>query len=221
MTEVSRFLRENSLLISAPKSSVTLFTSDPAQNNTRPKIKIVDSDLSLVRSPKILGEYLDTFFSFNNNCVQVANRVSKRNNVLMALAGTNWGHQKETLQMTYKSLGRSIANFAEPVWSTNATESNIGEIHCAQNDALRIITDSHTMSSIHHIHGETEMLQVEDHMNFLSAQCLDTEIACHHITKMDHPPRKMKETIFTRHNQTVLPLLTNNRKDTPHLSIQQ
>ena len=24
----------------------------------------------------------------------------------------------------------------------------------------------------------------------------------------------MKETIFTRHNQTVLPLLTNNRKDT-------
>ena len=56
------------------------------------------------------------------------------------------------------------------------------------------------------------------HMNLLSAQylvhCLDTENVCHHITKMDHPPREMKETIFTRHNQTVLQLLANNKKDT-------
>ena len=74
------------------------------------------------------------------------------------------------------------------------------------------------MSSIDHIHRETKMLQVEDHLNLLSAQylvqCLDTENVCHHITKMDLPPREMKETIFTRHYQTVLPLLANNRKDT-------
>ena len=57
-------------------------------------------------------------------------------------------------------------------------------------------------------------------MNLLSAQylvqCLDTENVCHHIIKMDLPPRKMKEAIFTSHNQTVLPLLANNRKDTLH-----
>ena len=44
--------------------------------------------------------------------------------------------------------------------------------------------------------------------------CLDTENVCHHITKMDQPPREMRETIFPRHNQTVLPLLANNKKDT-------
>ena len=115
LTEMSRFLRENSLLISAPKSLVTLFTPDPAQSNTHPKIKIDDSGIPLVRSPKLLGVYLDTFFSFNKHCVQVANRVSKRNNVLKALACTNWGQQKETLLMTYKALGRSIANYAAPV----------------------------------------------------------------------------------------------------------
>ena len=187
--------------------SVSLLT------NTRPKIKIADSEIPLVRSPKLLGVYLDTFFSFNKHCVQVANRVSKRNKVLNALAGTNWGQQKETLLMTYKALGRSIANYAAPVWSINASETNIGK-----NEALRIITGSHKMSSIDHIHSETKMLQVEDHLNLLSAQylvqCLDTENVCHHITKMDLPPREMKETIFTRHYQTVLPLLANNRKDT-------
>ena len=143
LTEMSLFLRENSLLISAPKLSVTLFTPDPAQANTHPKIKIADSEIPLVRSPKLLGVYLDTFFSFNKHCVQVANRVSKRNNVLKALAGTNWGQQKETLLMTYKALGRSIANYAAPVWSINASETNIGKIQRAQNEALRIITGSH------------------------------------------------------------------------------
>ena len=92
------------------------------------------------------------------------------------------------------------------------------KIQRAHNEALRIITGSHKMSSIDHIHSETKMLQVEDHLNLLSAQylvqCLDTENVCHHITKMDLPPREMKETIFTRHYQTVLPLLANNRKDT-------
>ena len=70
------------------------------------------------------------------------------------------------------------------------------------------------MSSIYHLHMETERLQVEDHLNLLSTQYLDTENVCHHITKMDLPPREMQKTIFIRHNQTVLPLLANNRKDT-------
>ena len=71
------------------------------------------------------------------------------------------------------------------------------------------------MSSIDHLHSKTEMLQGEDHLNILSAQylvqCQATEYVCHHITKIDHPPREIKETIFTRHNQSVLPLLANNK----------
>ena len=95
--------------------------------------------------------------------------------------------------MTYKALGRSIANYAVPVWSINASETNIGKIQCAQNEALRIITGSHKMPSITHLHSETKMLLVKDHPNLLSAQylvhCLDTENVCHHITMMDHPLR--------------------------------
>ena len=59
---------------------------------------------------------------------------------------------------------------------------------------------------------------LQDHLKLRSVQylvqCLDTENVCHDITKMDLPPREMKETIFTRHYQTVLPLLANNRKNT-------
>ena len=100
-TEMSRFLQVNSLLTSAPKSSVTLFTPDPAQANTHPTIKIDDSELHLVRSPKLLGVYLYIFFSFNTHCVHVTNRVSKRNNILKVLAGTTWEQQKNTLLLLF------------------------------------------------------------------------------------------------------------------------
>ena len=124
----------------------------------------------------------------NTHCVEVANRVSKRNNVLKALAGTNWGQQKEMLLLTYKALGRSIANYAAPVWSTNASDTSLGKIQRTQNEALRIITGSHKMSSIDHLHSETKMLLVEDHHSLLSAQYLvhwlDTENVHHHITTL-------------------------------------
>ena len=157
LTEMSCYLWVNALLISAPKSSVSLCRSDPAQTNTHPKVKIDDSEIPLVRSPKILGVYLDTFFSLNTHYVQVANRVSKRNNVWKQLSATDWGHQNETLLMTYKALGRSIANYAAPVWSTNTSESNMDKI---QNESLRIVTCSHNMSSIDHLYSETEMQHV-------------------------------------------------------------
>ena len=89
--------------------------------------------------------------------------------------------------MTFKTLGRSITNYDAPIWSTNTSESNIGKIQRAQNEALRISTYSHKMSSNDHIHCETEMLQAEDHLNLISAQyqiqCLNTEKVCQPITK--------------------------------------
>ena len=104
-------LMVNSLLILAPKLSVTLVMPDPAQANTRPKIKIADSELLLVCSSNILGVYLDTFFSFNNHCVQVAKRVSKKKQRIEGIDR----HQLGNLRITYKALGRSIANYATPV----------------------------------------------------------------------------------------------------------
>ena len=53
--EMSCFLRDKSLLISAPKSIITLFTPDPMQANTHPNIKISDAELPLVRNPKLLA----------------------------------------------------------------------------------------------------------------------------------------------------------------------
>ena len=218
--EIIEYLKDNSLLISAPKFIVTLFNPDPHQVKTHPRILIEDSQLPLAQCPKILGVYLDTSLSFNKHSGNVAERVSSRNNILKALAGTSWGQQKETLLMTYnKAVGTLIINYAAPVWSTNLRDTNYRNIHYTQNEALRIATGCHKMSSVDHWHIEAKMLKVREHSELLSAQYLarwqEAGNVCHSITTRETPKRRMKETLFTRHCNTVEPmLLANNRKAT-------
>ena len=117
--------------------------------------------------------------------------------------------------MTYKAIGRSVANYSAPVWGTNASATSIGKIQTAQNEALRIATGSHKMSSIDHLHNETEMLTVKQHSDLLSAQylvqCLDPDHVCHNITTIDDLPRQMKHTLHRAINSQQPNRVLRNR----------
>ena len=119
--------------------------------------------------------------------------------------------------MTYKAVRRSIINYAAHVWSTNLRDTNYINIQYTQNKALRIATGCHKMSSVDHLHVEAKMLKVRGHSELLSApylaRCLEPGNVCHSITKRETHKRRMKETLFTRHRNTVEPMmLANNRK---------
>ena len=110
--------------------------------------------------------------------------------------------------MRYNALGKSIANYTAPVWSTNASDSSFKKIQTAQNAALRT-------ASIDPLHQESLTLRVKDHSDMLSAQylvnCLEKDHVSHGITIQE--PRPMKETHHTRHHSTVLPRLGSNRME--------
>ena len=105
LREVSIYLKDNSLLISAPKSTVTLFTPDKHQFQMHPDITLEDAQLPLERSPRILGVIMDPSISFHKQCNYVSDRIDKRNNMLKVLAESSWGQDKETLLLTYNTLG--------------------------------------------------------------------------------------------------------------------
>ena len=184
-----------------------------------PRILIENSQLPLVQCPKILRVYLDTSLSFNKHNGYVAERISSRNNILKALAGTSWGQQKETLLMTFKAVGRSIINYGAAVWSTSLRDTNYRNIQHTQNEALRITTGCHKMSSVDQLHVQDEILKIREHSELLSAQylarCLEPGNVCHSITTGETPKRRMKETLVTRPRNTVEPLISaDNRKAT-------
>ena len=192
LTDVSIYLKDNSLLISVPKSTVMLFTPDKHQFQMHPDITLEDTQPPLERSLKILGVILDPSISFHKHCNYVSDRIDKRNNMLKALAGASWGQDKET----YNALGKSIANYAASVWSTNASDSRFKKIQTAQNAALRTATGAHMMASIDHLHQESLTLRVKDHSDMFSAQylvnCLEEDHVSHDITIQE--PRPMKKT---------------------------
>ena len=168
--------------------------------------------------PKDMGVYLDPSLSFNKHSQYVAERVSGRNNIL-SLGRYILGTTEETLLMTYKAVGRSIINYAAPVWSPNLHDTNYRKIQYTQNEALRIATGCHKMSSVDHLHTEAEMLKVREHSELLSAQylarCLEPGNVCHPITTRAAPERRMKETLYTKHRNTVEPMMVkNDRKAT-------
>ena len=75
------------------------------------------------------------------------------------------------------------------------------------------------MSSIDHLHTEAEMLKVREHSELLSAQyfarCLEPGNVCHYITTRATPERRIKKTLYTRHRNTVGPMMVEeDRKAT-------
>ena len=138
--------------------------------------------------------------------------------MLKALAGSSWGQDKETSLMTYNAVGKSIANYAAPVWSTNASDSSFKKIQTVQNVALRTATGVHKMTSIDHLH-QFLTLRVNGHSDMLSAQhlvnCVEEDHVSHGITIQEPRPRPMKETL----NSTVLPRLGSNRMEN-HQNLQ-
>ena len=135
----------------------------------------------------------------------------------MALTGTFWGQQKETLLMTCNAVGRSIINYAAPVWSRNLRDSNYRNIQYKQNEALGFSTGCHRMSSVDHLHAEANVLKVREHSELLSAQylarCLEPEIVNNSITTRGTPKRRMKETLFTRGRSAVEPMMISKDRN--------
>ena len=200
---INSYLKENSLLISAPKSTVTLFTSDTHKFQIHPMITFADTQLPLERSHKILGVVMDSSLSFHKHCNYVACWIDKRNNMLNALVGSSWGLDKDTLLLTYNALRKYIASHAAPICSTNASDSGFQKIQTAPNSALNTATGAHMMASIDHLHQESLTLKIRDHSDTFCA------VPC----ELFRGGPRVSWQRPSRHHSTVLPKLGTSKKE--------
>ena len=118
-----------------------------------------------------------------------------------------------------KILGPRAIEYITALFNLSVTTREIPAIWKPQNEALRNATGCHKMSSVDHLHVEAKMRKAREHPELLSAQylarCLEPGNVCHSITTRETPKRRVKETLFTRHRNTVEPMmLANNRKAT-------
>ena len=212
-TQVSEWAAGRGLSISAPKSTVTLFTPDTHQSHTHPPVTLNDTPLPLERNPRILGVIFDPHFTFTPHITSLIKRATPRLNIIRALAGTNWGQQKETLLITFKSLIQSLFTYACPIWFPNSKPTSLQRLQTLQNAALRTATGCVRMTNIDHLHAEASVLPVANHLSLLSSQflarCLVPSHPSHSIVTAPSGPRQMKYTLQSRFLSSVSPFLSN------------
>ncbi|KAI8117189.1 hypothetical protein CVS40_10885 [Lucilia cuprina] len=152
-----------------------------------------------VNHPKILGVNFDSLFTSSAHGTTITNKLQSRNKVLKALAGSTWGMDKETLLATYKTIGRSVVNYAAPVWSSSLSDTQWRNIQSCQNTALRTVTGCMQITSQYYLHEETKVLPVKKHNVMLTRQFL---LGCHrrshpnfNITQLHAPPRHVRKEL--------------------------
>ena len=215
LSSISDWASLNGLSIAPNKSSVTLFTPDKRhESNLVPNVQINSTPIPLNKSPTFLGVTFDTHFTFSPHISSISSKVSSRIRILKALAGTSWGHQKETLLLTFKTLIRPIITYACPVWFPNVSPSNVLSLQRLQNRALRTCTGSLLKSSQSHLHNESKILPVKEHLSLLCSQYLaSSRRPFHPAHSLTHPslrPRNMKHTLSSKFYPTVAPFLVND-----------
>ena len=96
-------------------------------------------------------------------------------------------------------LIRSILHYAAPVWFPNAASSNIQKLQRIQNSALRVATGCIKRTPIPHLHEETKVLPIEDHLSLLCqqfyARTLQPEHPSHAVTTSYPGPRGIRATL--------------------------
>ena len=169
LESLNDWLTDRKLILSLPKSSTTVFTTWSREMSVKPDVKINNITLE-VENTKILGVTLDSQLNFGKHASKFCEKVQQRNNILKKLAGTNCGCEKETLNITYKSIGLSILNYAAPIWTPTLSNTNWQKLQTKRNAALRTITGCVQMIPIDHLHEETNILPVKEHNAMLSKE---------------------------------------------------
>ena len=215
---LNSWFTSRNLFISPSKSSATLFTTFSNEASLDLPIFINGEKVPTKKDPVILGVTLDPLLSFKTHTTKLKDKVNKRNNVLKALAGSSWGKEKETLLTTFKATSQSLLNYCAPIWSPGLSDTNWRELQAAQNSALRTATGCVKMTDQDHLHTETKTMPVESHCNMLTKQfCLATYRPDHpnHKPDIKDPPRKMRQTIYTKHHDQIKHMIPHGGMDMP------
>ena len=126
--------------------------------------------------------------------------------MIKTLIATGWGKQKETLMATYKAVLKQALEYASSIWSPLASSPSINKLQVMQNAALRTATVFPLDTNIQHLHDETLILPIHEHLQLHTSQYKRNTL---HITPLtqtyniiQHSKAK-KNTIFNNGRYTT------------------
>ena len=186
LEDIFNWTQRNDLILNPDKSTATLFTPDPAEYKTILNLTINNTIIPTVKNPKILGLTFDTKLNFGKHIKITKEKADNANKIVKTLTSTSWGKQKETLIATYKAIVRPILEYASPVWSQIISATNRNKLQTTQNTALRIATGCTSDTNIQHLHAETKVLPLLNHLNLHASNFYLNTLLPNHVVVSLH-----------------------------------
>jgi hypothetical protein len=171
LTEISEWSKRKKLSISVAKSFVTLFSPNTRKANYHPQVFFEGDLLPLNKRPKSLGLTFSNGYVWSPQASEAGVKMSSRVQLLKAIRGLDFG-DKETLRLTYNAFVKPAYSYIVPVWYPHAKPTSIKRLQSTQNNAMRIITGAHKLSSQDHLLAECEFIPVSEHLKLICCKFL-------------------------------------------------
>ena len=167
------------LKFSAQKTKAMVFTIKRnilVKHKNLLKLKIDNNEIEFVNNFKFLGLHFDSKLKWNIHIKNLQNSLISSINLLKIIRGNNWGADRHSLRMIYKTMIRAKLDYACFIYST-ASKLLLQKLNVLQNKCLRLISGALRCSRIERLEVESaiepltlrrEQLTVNQALNILT-----------------------------------------------------
>ena len=179
LDSLDQWLSNHGLSLSAPKSSVVIFT----RKNRIPQVSVDIQGHSIPVDPKVrfLGVLLDSKLTGSQHITYIVQKCERIIPILKVLTGVWWGAHPYTMKLIYNALVRSVIDYGTYLLIPS-NKSALAKLDRIQAQCLRIISGCMKSSPVNALQVECAEAPLA-----LRRQYLASRFACRLISKSSHP----------------------------------
>ena len=164
--------------------TVSCFYTKDFRSETNNKVvpKLTLNGINIFHSlvPKFLGVTVDQGLTFSCHTEEQSKKMKKRNSILRALAGRDWGQDSSSMRSVHVTYTQPVGQYAIGAWGPFTSKSNMNKLEVRQREAARIITGCCSDTKNEHLLCEAGLMP----MTMMGEQ----ETAIMHEINMRLPP---------------------------------
>ena len=199
---------------SVEKTQAILFYKDVRWKKEDISLKIRDYNIPVSQTVKFLGMIFDTHLNWKAHIAYIKAKCKNALNLIKKLAHTNWGADRHTLLMLYKTTVLSILDYGCQIYGS-ASEAALKDLDPIHNEGLRISTGAFKSSP-------NKSLQVEVCEPPLSLhRDLVTMRSAIRIQASDSPTKELfnQRDVFINNHSPPFPIRANRLLETVNENI--
>ena len=162
LDHISAWCQKWGFTLSAEKSKAVTFSHTNTQETA--VVQLNGDTIQSADSARFLGVELDKRLSFSRHIKCVINKCKKRLNILRALSGTDWGGDRKTLLLLYKSIIRPIIEYGSFLYDQISPSQKLA-LEKVQNSAMRAATGALPRTRVHDLLADANMPTLQERRN--------------------------------------------------------